>query len=217
MSQRDAQISDLKSQLINQQNEINTLKKNLSSEVVQTTDKKDVHLAVIGDSIIKHIDANRICPDKQNIVKCEPGARIGDLKQLLINFEKEYRPDNLILCGGTNHLPGDSAYAVSHKMIKLAKLAVEKFPNSKIYMNSILPKFDDSFTEPIKEINSRVRRECRKINVDFIYNNQFLNGNEVNVSLLARDRLHLSRKGVAQLGSNFKYRIKKCNTLTSAV
>ena len=38
---------------------------------------------------------------------------------------------------------------------------------------------------------------------------QFKENGVINYTLLARDRLHLSRKGVAALGSNFKYRIRK--------
>ena len=78
---RDSKIKEL-------QKKVDTLQKEISSKNnVQVSNsspvKKELCLAIIGDSIVKYVDTEKICPGKQNIKKCIPGARVGDVRREL--------------------------------------------------------------------------------------------------------------------------------------
>ena len=209
---RDQKIERLEETILNQQaciENINGKLSDMSGKIKRESSahdkpKKDLELGIIGDSLVKWIDPKRVCPGTETELVCLPGARVGDIKKSVKRFAANFQPKNLILCTGTNHIPDESTHAINHKVKMLLEYTKALLPNTKIFLNSILPKYEETFSPGILELNKFLFVTCKKVGVDFIYNKQFWtgNGHNINFSLLAKDKLHLSKKGVATMGSN---------------
>ena len=170
---------------------------------------------IIGDSIVKHIKVNLLCPDEECLLICKPGARINLIRYELTKLATEYDVEHLFIVVGANHSTEHSALMVS-KIKSLLTGAKDLFIDSKIHYSGYLPKYNESFLPFVNDVNNRLKRFCHAIGVDLVYNSQFIVNGAINWSLMARDGLHLSRKGVGQLASNFKYPIRKFVPRTSS-
>ena len=158
---------------------------------------------------------DRMCPDTSNSLVCQPGARIGKVKAMLTKLQTTSNVEHLVLVAGTNHIPSEKPATVRGKMKGLIHFAQDLFPSTKIYLSSILPKIDCGITPAISELNDSLRRTCKRLGVDFIYNQQFFPSDDSDITpLLARDCIHLSKKGVATLAGNIRYRLQKFGDLS---
>ena len=153
-------------------------------------EKKAVDLAIVGDSLVKWVDPKRIC-NGETVLECLPGARIKDVRQKIKDMCAEIKPKNLFICCGTNHIPEQAPEVVTRKLVDMLKEVKKNLPETQIFLNSILPKFDEQYSPGIMEINKELNRKCRKLGVDLVYNKQFWEGGIVNFSLLVRDKIHL--------------------------
>ena len=203
----EAKIGEQKTLLEAIQSEVNAMKCQSTVTDFNLGIKTKKKLIVIGDSLIKHLDLNLICPNEDNMKVCLPGARIGIIHRELRKLAMIYDADHIIIVVGTNHHQENSA-VLSSKLKFLLKEAKELFADSNIYYSAYLPKFNDTCIPFINDVFDRIRKICWGI-VDLIYNSQLIENGIIDYTLLARDRVHLSKKGVAALGSNFKYRIRK--------
>ena len=168
--------------------------------------KLEKKLIVVGDSLVKHLDLKKIFPDGDNLLICLPGARIGTIRRKIQKMAAIYDADHIIIVVGANHNSEDSI-VLATKIKFLLKESKELFPHSKLHYSAYLPKFSDALIPFVTDFNYRMKKICWGIGVDLIYNSQFIQNGKADQTLLARDGLHLSRKGVATLGSNMKYRV----------
>ena len=195
LKERDDTIQSLKDELAAQRREQDPP----SIEPV-VEDKKQYDLAVFGDSLIRHVDLEKVNPGKENLHCCIPGARCSDIKREMSEFSVSNSAKNIILNVGTNHIPEEGPWTVSHKIKNTLDVAKKLFPEGKLYCNAILPKYGPEFSEGIEFLNRRLHRICKDRGIDFIFNSQFWSEDEVkgpNFRLLAKDKLHLSKVGVA--------------------
>ena len=217
LSKSESRIAELEKSLNNQKNLLAQIKKQLDDFQNQSTQpptafpqislKIRKKLIVVGDSLVRHLDLKRICPNEDNLLQCIPGARIGTIRRILYKLADKYEADHIVIVVGANHHQEDS-HVLSGKARFLLKEAKELFAESKIHYSAYLPKFSDMWIPYIQDFNERMKKSCWAIGVDFIYNSQFVINGAANQRLLAKDGLHLSRKGVATLGSNIKYRVR---------
>ena len=207
---RDAKLAELCSQVEHLDHEISRAKESLPilEEPIQREQKK---MVILGDSLIKWIDPARICPESSLL--CFPGARISRIKKEVSKLATTTEVEHIVLVAGTNHIPDETPRTVASKLKGLLDHTKESFPNSTIYISSILPKVNADFMPGIQEINVQLNRICRKLSIDLIYNKQFFSDSAQLESLLARDKIHLSKRGVATLASNIRYRLKKHGNL----
>ena len=176
----------------------------------ECAEKKPVDLLIVGDSLVKWLDPSKISSG-ETIHECLPGGRIKDVKNKIKKVCNTVIPKNLFICCGSNHIPEQCPETVSRKLLSMVKEVKENLPNTNIFVNSILPKIDETYSPGMQSINKQLLWKCKKLGVDLVYNKQFWLGELFNYNLLARDKIHLSKKGVATLGSNIKYRLRKVN------
>ena len=156
---------------------------------------------------MRHLDLKKLCPGGENILKCIPGARIGTIRRIIRNLAAKYEADHIIIVVGANHHHENSA-VLATKVKFLLKEAKELFGESKIHYSAYLPKFSDDWVPFILDFNAKMKKICWGIGVDPVWNDQFIVNGAADQTLIARDGLHLSRKGVATLATNFKNRLR---------
>ena len=118
--------------------------------------------------------------------------------------------EHLILVAGTNHIPAEGPRIVFAKLRGMLEHAKDIFPQAKIYVSSILPKLSEGVLPGIEQLNTDLNRICRKLGIDLIYNKQFFGQpGFLDTTYLARDKIHLSKRGVATLATNIRYRLRK--------
>ena len=179
---------------------------------VENSQKENVDLCLIGDSIVKHIDLEKINPGSINKKLCTPGGKIENAREQLKSVSLNNNVKKLIFCTGTNHIPQEKPLDVAKKLINLIRDAKHNLPDSQIFVSAILPKYGKSYARGINIINRTLFQASKLYKFDLIFNLQFQVNGAQNDALYGMDELHLNRRGVARLAKNFKYRLKKLST-----
>ena len=90
---------------------------NFNSEVKH--DQKDVlDLLVIGDSLVRHVDVNKINENGTNKLICIPGGKIQDIRRKLIDTNNSFNIQKLVLCVGSNHIPDEPPDILSRNLLE---------------------------------------------------------------------------------------------------
>jgi hypothetical protein len=163
------------------------------------------HVLVIGDSMIRHVSPD--LTERGATVECCPGARILHMKKVLLKYSG-CNFDVIHLHVGTNNLRmgyrggpgyngGHGKREALHEMADLLFTVKSTFPNSKIYVNSILIRSDISY-KPLYDFNEQLELMCNNFGVAFVEANCWVTRRH-----LARDGRHLNRGGVSRLASLF--------------
>ncbi|KAG8324002.1 hypothetical protein J6590_102730, partial [Homalodisca vitripennis] len=154
------------------------------------------NVLLIGDSIIRH--AGKSTQQKGGHVECCPGAKINDIKQNLLKlvnrqFSVIYLhvgTNNLIrgYKGGPGYNGGHGKRQALHSMADLLYTVRTQFPNSKVFVNSVLTRTDISY-KALFHFNEQIELMCGNFGVTYV---------EANCSIgrrdLARDGRHLNRR-----------------------
>lgn len=161
---------------------------------------------LIGDSIVRH--AGKKIQHRGARLECCPGAKIQDIKQRLLeladeqfsviyvhvgtnNLRRGYR-------GGPGYNGGHGKRQTLHSMADLLYNVRARFPNSKIFVNSVLIRSDINY-KALFDFNDQLDLMCNNFGVRFV---------EANCSVgrrdLARDGRHLNRRGVSRLAALFE-------------
>ena len=77
-------------------------------------------------------------------------------------------------------------------------------PNSTVLFSAILPKYDTNFLHEIDTVNWLVAKSANQIGFAFISHNNFARNGRINNSLICKDGIHPSFRGVAQLAMDYK-------------
>lgn len=210
--QRDGVIASLKSKI--QENMIAGLQSKLQEAPTTYADavaadavtKNEHDLLVIGDSIVRFVDGEKINPGGDTSVKCIPGARpdtiISECKELL----KTNSFKRIVVHTGTNLIPRYSRTFVSDKIVECLEALKQLTPKSRITFSAILPKYDDTFLAGINEVNSRVERSGRFVGFGCINHCRAMThpDGSVNARLFNNDAVHLSPRGVEALQNSLR-------------
>ena len=205
----EKKLEDIKSQ--NLKTPTNLPQSVQSAEIfpINNDKKVDIDVFLIGDSIIKHIDLDKINSKGNNKSICKPGGKIEDAREQLKTVFKGNNVKRLILCTGTNHIPHEKPIEVGTKLVNLILDVKRNMPDTQIFISTILPKYGNCYAKGINFVNKMLFDASKVHNFDLVFNFQFHVGGVQNDSLFAQDQLHLNRRGVARLAMNFKYRLKK--------
>ena len=172
----------------------------------EITVKNKLDVLIIGDSIIKHVDPEKINPGRRNKNICIPGGTLPDIRRALVAESKKNFIECLILNVGTNHLTFESPVSVSEQRANFCKEIRANLPDTRLLFSGILPKLYDEHSRGISFINNRLFKLSKEQSFKIIFHNKFYDANGyVNFDLLSKDRIHPNRHGVAVLGSTLKY------------
>lgn len=173
------------------------------------TEKSELNLVVLGDSIVKYVnpDLNKDELDRleENKLDSTRGGMIQDMYERAEEIHEQHTIHNLIIHVGSNHIPQHTPMSVSYGIIKLIDDIRDLMPETKIYFSAILPKENVRFNPGINEINRHIFNVSTMMNFEFIPHTSFCQRGIVNERLYGiHDRIHLSRAGTKQLESDFQ-------------
>jgi hypothetical protein len=157
---------------------------------------------VIGDSLLRH--SGKQCSKAGVVVDVNPGAKTSSIKHKLLSYVNK-KPESIYLNVGTNDVPlgynGGAGYnggggkrAILDSMADLLYMIRTKFPNSKVFLNSI-PIRRDINKKSLVQLNEQIELMCFNFGVHYVEVNECLRWYH-----LARDGRHLNRKGNYLLG-----------------
>ena len=172
-------------------------------------EREKVDLLIIGDSIVRHLNPELINPGKINKLLCLPGAQTSEVKRSLIEYSRKFDIDEIVIHTGCNSIPSNSPMDVADEIAFLLRDIESNLPNVRCHVSAILPKISKAWLPGINEINELLYDVCDVLNYNLIQHNMFANSGHINDELFARDTVHLSRRGVAQLGMDIKRSIRR--------
>ena len=160
-----------------------------------------VDLLVIGDSIVSHLDVDRLNPGGNNKLICKRGCKVEDIRNaLMVEAHSTEGLSHCIVHVGSNHAPEDPPHILASKILSLLKEIRMNMPRTAIHFSAILPKYGDDYSPGINFVDSTVRKYQHSIGYSFIDHPNFL----WNDDLICSDGVHPSYKGVAQLAMDIR-------------
>ena len=172
-------------------------KKQMEKNIINS--KRDrLKLLIIGDSIVRFIDAKKITNHRNSETISISGGKIENIPERINELASKYDIENIIFHIGTNHIPRENPDDVTLKLINLLEETQRKLPNTQLHFSAILPKFKKIFFEGINYINRRIFDFANYRNIKFIQHNLFAMNHEINRELFKKDNIHPSRAGSTQ-------------------
>ena len=155
-------------------------------------------VAILGDSIIKDIQGNRLSTNEEKVVvKCFRGAKTECMYSYTIPPLKE-NPDIVLLHCGTNDLKKEEdPNRVAQNIVSLATHISSKNSDKPVIVSSLVCR-DDRFRNKIENVNLHLHKMCNERNIGYVENNN------VKKNHLNKSKLHLNSNGTAILVRNFK-------------
>ena len=169
---------------------------NLKDESITNKNKRSI--TVIGDSIIKGIEARRmrhdLTPGDKIYIKSFPGATIECMEDYVKPTIK-HNPTTFVLHVGTNDLRAEkSPEDIATKIICLAESL--KTATNKIIVSSVTAR-NDNLNEKGKNVNCFLKKLCNEKAILYCDNSN------ISRNCLNGSGLHLNQKGTITLANNF--------------
>jgi len=168
-------------------------------------------LLLIGDSMIKYIDANRLMYTRKNDKLCIPGATIETIENEIIKTYKDTNNDaytDVLVHVGTNNIPHDHPNIVINSLARLMHTVRKIFPLAEMYCSGIIPKYSNAYIIITDKINYALRNWCRVNGCHFVDTRGLFVNSKYRIRfdrLSKNDRLHLNRAGVQALAKYFTF------------
>ena len=154
-------------------------------------------MVVIGDSFTKNIIGKKLSRNQNVNAFPFSGAAIDDM----VGFAKpviKRKPKKIILHVGTNNLNMDQPKKIKNKVAGLVDSIKAEHPSIDVAVSSIIFKSDD------QSLNSKTDKANRRLSSFCQSKNWVFTDNIIKEDSLNRSGLHLNRKGVYRLASNFR-------------
>ena len=138
--------------------------------------KRHLQLLVIGSSIIKHIQANRIEQNSPALTICMPGAKIEHLPRKIFDIKRNHFIKNVILHAGGNNINAHTIrnpHVISNRIITTLQDLSTRMPRTQMFYSAILPRTNDTILPAIFLINRDIKQYCIEQGIVFIPNYQF--------------------------------------------
>ena len=182
------------------QNQQLQMENNDTSENGQGEQRPNEGTIIVGDSIVKGLRRDLLSrAAKQRVtVRSFPGATTADMEHYL-QPSLAKKPKAIILHVGTNDLKtSSSARNVAEKIVDLGNIIATNSPNTSVTISAITQRSDEeSLKIKVKDCNKVLRTFCNQNGWGFV---EHLNIDE---TCLNNYKLHLNKKGIAILASNF--------------
>ena len=118
-------------------------------------------ILIFSNSMCKRIKENRFHRQKTTKVFAKSGATIADIQRLVENSDKSESPEYVILQAWTNTTARRSFTETERMARCLIETALNKFPEAKIILSGVLPRFwDDEANQVAKQLNESFRFNC---------------------------------------------------------
>lgn len=187
------------------------------SEPVHSTDqppKIEQDLLIIGDSLLRDLDANVINPGGDTTITCLPGARPRDVLNKFRKMAATHRFKRVIVHVGSNLIPKFAPDICSTRIIDCMESIRELAPDSKLSFSTVLPKLGDHLINGINKVNFDVFKSGKigpsRTRFGHVPHNAYFTTarGEVNCDLFKRDGIHLSDKGRAAFAKSLYELVK---------
>ena len=126
---------------------------------------------IFGDSMLRHIDAEKIFPHSNSENRCVLGASIEETTYSIMKIRGKPDNDNvtdvLIHCG-TNNLPRADSEQAANDIGRTLHIAQQVFKNATIHFSPIIPKKVNKSISQCDKINGLVRTICGSNSYNFI-------------------------------------------------
>ena len=159
-------------------------------------DRKPVTV-VCGDSIVQNVRGWKLSRSNKVVVKSFSGATTSDMEDYLKPITRKC-PESLILHVGTNDLLSiQTPQQIAESIVNLADQIESDSPETLVSISAICVRKEDELWKKATEINKLLKRFCSNRRWGFL---PHIN---IDSSCLNASGLHLNRKGVSILSSNF--------------
>ncbi len=137
------------------------------------------------------------------VKKLNRGKDIADAKNYLSKLKTA--PRRLLLQVGTNTLARSDVTNTKLEMQDLLSFARTKFPDSKLYVSSVLPRlYEASFNNDARILNAAVKQIAAGVTGCEMFANDELHNPHRRQTLYHRDGIHLTSRGTAALAVSIK-------------
>ena len=174
------------------------------AESNSTTDAKNrSHIAIIGDSMTKHINGSKLSREENVRSHSFSGAKIEDISDFIKPILRR-KPKSVVIHVGTNNLRTDNPKNIKQKLGQLVEDIKKADHALSISFSSLIKRKDDNDLDTkVTQVNELLENFCRSNNLGFISNNN------IGYNCLNRGGLHLNRKGVFTLASNLRNHLRR--------
>ena len=160
-------------------------------------------VVVVGDSMISKLEGWKMSnADVKVKIRSFNGCTVGDLKDYIRPTIRE-APSGIILNAGTNNLISNSPTEIVDCLVNICTDIEKELPETSLAISELVVRSDNQdLNAKISQVNKSLRAYCKSRNWSVI--------SQVNVdkTCLNSRGLHLNRKGVGILASNFNTYIK---------
>ena len=172
----------------------NLSKRDLDSNKPKSDELKSI--LVIGDSIIKHIDPNKL---SRRVVRkfTYRGKTCEEISEAVDDIQTTTDPSHIIIHCGTNNLPTDTAEVCATKIVNLARKVRNKFPNSKVGVSGLTYREDIAVNPVLLEVNEKLKK------LSATHEFSYIDDSKIDNTCLNWSKLHLNEKRNITLGSSF--------------
>ena len=177
-------------------------------ETKQTSQPPRPNVAIVGDSMLKHINPAQLRRSTRNFntqIRTFPGAKVSDM-EYYVKPTLARAPDHLILHVGTNDVRHSSVQEITNAISTLSQNIKKELPTTNLAMSQVITRNDDpTLNAKIMELNTKLSQVCT--------NNKWKIITHRNISSehLNPYGLHLSKQGTAKLAQNFTNYLKSSN------
>ena len=162
-----------------------------------TKQEQGKKVLLIGDSIIKEIEVNKLSSTKLVQKICMPGAKSEEIKNRLQSTLKSEAYDQVLIHAGTNDLSTLQTRQVVDQIIDVAESAITWKPNMNICISGLTVTRDTDKNTAVLSINDTLKTICQSKGWTFI------NNSRIGTEHLKCNSIHLNKVGIKLLASNF--------------
>ena len=171
--------------------------------------RENLDLLIIGDSIVKHLDIEKIMPGGKNLLKCIRGARAHVILSNFAELSQKYNFKRVIMHIGTNYIPSKSSTYIRREMMNLMEALQDYRPETYFSFSEILPKLTGDYYRGIGNLNRMLKEECHDRRAGFIEHWKFGWGYDRDQLFIKRDGIHPNYRGVATLESSMAHYLRR--------
>ena len=153
-----------------------------------------MNIAIIGDSMLKGIEQNRLSRKSNIRVRSHPGANSIDIMDHLKPVLRR-KPDGIVLHHGSNDITSNvDTYKTFKDIIEMIR---KESPQTTICVSALITRDDKpGLAAKAEDINRCLTALCVEEKIEIIDNSN------IDESCLNQGRLHLNRKGYAYFAGN---------------
>ena len=116
---------------------------------------------VLGDSIVKYVQGQKLSNKVRTVVKSFSGAKVDRMFHYYMKPTLELQPDEVILHVGTNDLKNSSPKYVAERIADLGRNIVADSPSTKVTISSLICRTDDRLlNDKVVQVNSYLSTLC---------------------------------------------------------